>query len=77
VVNNTVEVLSRWSAPQKYASIAGQPSGKQASPTIQAMFSVGSVQSLYNDSLLLVVIQLAAGGWRWEIAAVRSQSVKI
>jgi subtilase family serine protease len=35
-------------------SIARQPSGKQASSTIKAVFSVGSVRSLYNDSLWLV-----------------------
>jgi hypothetical protein len=33
------------------SSVARQPSGKEASSTIQAVFSVGSVQSLYNDSL--------------------------
>jgi hypothetical protein len=32
-------------------SIAKQPRGKQASSKIQAVFSVGSVRSLYNDSL--------------------------
>jgi hypothetical protein len=32
-------------------SIARQPSGKQTSSTIQAVFSVGSVRSLYNGSL--------------------------
>jgi hypothetical protein len=32
-------------------SIARKRLGKQASPIIQAVFSVGSVRSLYNDSL--------------------------
>jgi hypothetical protein len=32
-------------------SIARQPSGTQPSSTLQAVFSVGSIRSLYNDSL--------------------------
>jgi hypothetical protein len=32
-------------------SIARQPSGKQPSSTVQAVFSVGSVWNVYNDSL--------------------------